>query len=267
MISVRDVCAAHPGGGRVLHDVALDVEAGAVTALIGPNGAGKSTLLAVMARLLEPEQGQVLLDGRDVRRTPGAQTARRMAVLRQDTSLAVRLTVRELVALGRFPHSAGRLTDVDRELVARAVEDVDLVDLADRRLDRLSGGQRQRAHLAMALCQVSGGQVGPGGVDAGEGGYLLLDEPLAALDLKHSVQVMRLLRRRARERGLTVVVVVHDVNFAAAHADRVVAMADGRVVRSGPTEDVITGPVLAALYGTEVTVHELDGQRFAAYHA
>ncbi|WP_299036373.1 ATP-binding cassette domain-containing protein [uncultured Pseudokineococcus sp.] len=263
MISVRDVCASHPGGGRVLHDVTLDVEAGAVTALIGPNGAGKSTLLAVMARLLEPEQGQVLLDGRDVRRTPGAETARRLAVLRQDTSLAVRLTVRELVALGRFPHSAGRLTDVDRELVARAVEDVDLVDLADRRLDRLSGGQRQRAHLAMALCQISGGD---GSEDDG-GGYLLLDEPLAALDLKHSVRVMRLLRRRARERGLTVVVVVHDVNFAAAHADRVVAMADGRVVRSGPTADVITGPVLAALYGTEVTVHELDGQRFAAYHA
>lgn len=267
MISVRSVCAAHPGGGRVLHDVSLDVEPGAVTALIGPNGAGKSTLLAVMARLLEPERGQVLLEGRDVRRAPGAETARRLAVLRQDTHLAVRLTVRELVALGRFPHSGGRLTAADREAVARAVADVDLVDLADRRLDRLSGGQRQRAHLAMALCQVDPGAAAAGAGGERPGGHLLLDEPLAALDLKHSVQVMRLLRLRARERGLTVVVVVHDVNFAAAHADRVVAMADGRVVHHGPTAEVITGPVLGALYGTDVVVHELDGRRFAAYHA
>ncbi len=257
MITVRGVCASHPGGGRVLHDVDRDVAPGAVTALIGPNGAGKSTLLAVMARLLEPDAGAVLLDGRDVRSLPGDVVARRTAVLRQDTQLAVRLTVRELVALGRFPHSRGRPTDADRRLVARAVRDVELEDLADRRLDRLSGGQRQRAHLAMTLVQVDGG-------DGGE--HLLLDEPLAALDVRHAGAVMRLLRRRAAERAASVVVVVHDIGFAAAHADRVVAMRDGRVVADGPTADVVTSAVLSDLYGTDVAVHEVGGRRLVAHH-
>ncbi|MEJ5914294.1 ATP-binding cassette domain-containing protein [Pseudokineococcus sp. 1T1Z-3] len=267
MISARGVCAAHEGGARVLHDVDVDVRPGAVTALIGPNGAGKSTLLAVMARLLEPQEGVVLLDGQDVRAQKGEHVARRMAVLRQDTHLAVRLSVRELVMLGRFPHTGGRPTPHDRRLAQEAIEEVALAELADRRLDQLSGGQRQRAHLAMALCQVAGADVSAapdGGPRDGE--HLLLDEPLAALDVKHSVAIMRLLRRRAAERGASVVVVVHDIGFAAAHADHVVAMREGRVVADGPTADVMTAAVLSDLYDTEVEVHDLGGRRLVAYH-
>lgn len=251
MIEIQDVSTSY-GPTRVLDGVTLTIPAGGVTSLIGPNGAGKSTLLSVMARLLTPDSGRVLVDGTDVATTPGRDVARRLAVLRQDTHLSVRLTVRELVALGRFPHSGGRLTPEDRVRVAEAISFVELDDLADRRLDQLSGGQRQRAHVAMVLCQ--------------DTDYVLLDEPLAALDMRHAVSMMRLLRRLALERGKTIVIVIHDVNFASCHSDRIVALRDGRVAVEGPTAEVMEDAVLAAIYGTDVAVHDIGGRRIGVYY-
>ncbi|WP_432541976.1 iron ABC transporter ATP-binding protein [Kineococcus sp. SYSU DK002] len=219
--------------------VDLQIPAGGVTALVGPNGAGKSTLLTVVGRLLGADAGTVEVAGYDVARTPSRDLARIVSILRQENHFVTRLTVRQLVAFGRFPHSRGRLTTADEEAVSRAVDFLDLTGLQDRYLDQLSGGQRQRAHVAMVLCQ--------------ETEYVLLDEPLNNLDVKHSVQMMQHLRRAADELGRTVVVVLHDINFAGHYADRICAVKDGRVVEFGPPEQILTGEVLSRVFDTPVT--------------
>lgn len=250
MIEIRNVTKSY-GAATVVDDVSLTVPPGGITSLVGANGAGKSTLLSIIGRLLEPDSGTVLVDGMDVRTTPGPVLAKRLSVLRQENHLPVRLTVRELVAFGRFPHSNGRLTAVDREHVDRAIEHFELTDLAHRHLDQLSGGQRQRAYVAMVLCQ--------------DTDYVLLDEPLNNLDMRHSVQMMRLLRSMADETGKTVVLVVHDINFAAAHSDRIVAMRHGRVVADGDVATMMSPAVLGEVFDMDIDVHDLGGQRVATY--
>ncbi|GAA3973562.1 ATP-binding cassette domain-containing protein [Thermobifida alba] len=250
MIEIRNVTKSY-GAATVVDDVSLTVPPGGITSLVGANGAGKSTLLSIIGRLLEPDSGTVLVDGMDVRTTPGPVLAKRLSVLRQENHLPVRLTVRELVAFGRFPHSNGRLTAVDREHVDRAIEHFELTDFAHRHLDQLSGGQRQRAYVAMVLCQ--------------DTDYVLLDEPLNNLDMRHSVQMMRLLRSMADETGKTVVLVVHDINFAAAHSDRIVAMRHGRVVADGDVATMMSPAVLGEVFDMDIDVHDLGGQRVATY--
>ncbi|MCZ2849626.1 iron ABC transporter ATP-binding protein [Modestobacter sp. VKM Ac-2978] len=250
MIEIESVSKSY-GDVRVVDDVSVQIPAGGITSIIGANGAGKSTLLSVAARLLPADSGRVRVDGMDVATTPGPQLARRLAVLRQENSMTVRLTVRELVEFGRFPHSAGRLTAECRRRVDEAIAWFELEPFADRHLDQLSGGQRQRAYVAMVLCQ---------GTD-----YVLLDEPLNNLDMRHSVQMMRMLRRMATELGKTVVLVVHDINFASAYSDRIVAMRDGRVVADGPTAEMMDTAVLRKVFDVEVDVHEIAGQRVGVF--
>lgn len=251
MIRVHAVRKAY-GRTPVLEDVDLVLPAGGITALIGPNGAGKSTLLSIIGRLLPMDAGRVTVDGLDVATTPSAVLARRLAVLRQDNHIAARLTVRDLVAFGRYPHSQGRLTVVDRQRIAEAIAFLELDDLAGRYLDELSGGQRQRAFVAMVLAQ--------------ETDYVLLDEPLNNLDLKHAVRMMQLLRRAARDLGRTIVVVLHDINFAAAYADHIVCLKAGRVAHQGTPADIFTAEILSAIYEVPVQVHDIAGQRFGLYH-
>ena len=239
------------GATCVVDGVDLRLPRGGVTSIIGPNGAGKSTLLSMVARLLPMDGGSVTLDGLDVHATPGDRLARRLAMLRQDNHLTARLTVRDLVAFGRYPCSRGRPTADDAGHVARALAFLDLEPDADRFLDELSGGQRQRAFVAMVLCQ--------------DTDYVLLDEPLNNLDLRHAVSMMRLVRRAADELGRTVVLVLHDINFAARWSDHVVAMKDGRVAHQGPPAEVITPDVLRDVYGMDVAVHCLDGCPVAVY--
>jgi iron complex transport system ATP-binding protein len=248
VIRIESVTKSY-GPVRVLDGVSLEIPAGGITSLIGANGAGKSTLLSIAARLQPADGGRVLVDDMDVATTPGPVLARRLAVLRQENSMVVRLTVRELVSFGRFPHSGGRLTAEDRRRVEEALDWFELGALADRHLDQLSGGQRQRAYVAMVMCQ---------GTD-----YVLLDEPLNNLDMRHAVQMMRMLRSMADELGRTVVLVVHDVNVASAYSDRIVAMRDGQVVATGPTADLMRPEVLRKVFDVDVEVHELDGRRIA----
>ncbi|MGY1856143.1 iron ABC transporter ATP-binding protein [Modestobacter sp. SYSU DS0290] len=250
MIRIEGVSKSY-GDVRVVDDVSLEIPAGGITSLIGANGAGKSTLLSIVSRLLPADAGRVTVDGMDVARTPGQELARRLAVLRQENHMSVRLTVRELVGFGRFPHCGGRLTAEDRRLVDEAIEWFDLGPFADRHLDQLSGGQRQRAYVAMVLCQ---------GTD-----YVLLDEPLNNLDMKHSVGMMRMLHRMASELGKTVVLVVHDINFASAYSDRIVAMRDGRVVAEGPTAELMESAVLRKVFDVEVDVHEIGGRQVGVF--
>lgn len=226
----------------------LELPQGGVTALIGPNGAGKSTLLSMIGRLETPTKGSVFLDGQDIRSIRNTDLARRLAVLKQDNTLSARLTVRDLVTFGRFPYSKGRTTPQDREKVAASLELVALTPFADRFLDELSGGQRQRAFVAMVLAQ--------------DTEYALFDEPLNSLDISHAVTVIRLLRQAASDLGKTVVVVLHDLNFAARHADHIIAMQAGRIVESGPAKQIIREDLLRSLYDTELSVTTRNGRVF-----
>jgi iron complex transport system ATP-binding protein len=239
-------------GQPVVDDVSIGFGGEGVTALIGPNGAGKSTLFGLVGRLVQPDAGRVTVDGMDVARTPSNQLARTLAVLRQDNHIAARLTVHDLVEFGRFPHSRGRLTVEDREHIERAIAYLDLDAYRNRFLDELSGGQRQRAFIAMVLAQ--------------DTEYVLLDEPLNNLDLRHMTEIMRLVRRMADELGKRVVTVLHDINFAATWSDRIVAMRDGRVVADAPSREIMRPEVLQAVYDTTVDVREIDGRPVALYY-
>lgn len=250
MIETRDLSKRH-GSTTVLHGVNVEIPAGKLTAIIGPNGAGKSTLLSLVSRLMPLSGGAVRVGGLDVAHTASDALARVLAILRQDNQSTLRLTVRDLVGFGRFPHSKGRMTAEDLRHVDDALSFLQLEPLAGRYLDELSGGQRQRAYIAMVLCQ--------------DTPYVLLDEPLNNLDMAHAVAMMRLLRRLVRERGKTVVVVLHDINFASGYADHIVAMKDGRVAHAGPPEEVVQDDVLSALFGITVSVHEVRGQRLCHY--
>ncbi|WP_444462505.1 iron ABC transporter ATP-binding protein [Rhodobacter capsulatus] len=250
MIEVLDLSFA-VGGVQILAPTTLTLPAGQITALIGPNGAGKSTLSRLIARIETPPPGTVRVNGLDVAATPGGRLARELAFLGQHTGLASRLRVRELVAFGRWPHCHGRPGPADQAAITRALRDFDLEPLAHRFLDTLSGGQAQRAHLAMAAAQ--------------ETPWLILDEPLNNLDLAHARALMAHLAR-LRDAGGSVLIVLHDLNFAAAWADHVVAMKAGAVVAAGPPAQVLTGPHLSALYETEIAVSTQGGRPLVLHH-
>ncbi len=251
MIEAIGVTKRH-GEAVVVDGVTLRLPAGGITSIIGPNGAGKSTLLSVISRLLPASAGRVTVDGLDVARTPGEVLARRLSILRQDNHVPARLTVRDLVTFGRYPHSKGRPTVEDRAHVKRALARMALEPLAERFLDELSGGQRQRAFVAMVLCQ--------------DTDYVLLDEPLNNLDMRHATLMMRQLRAAAAELGKTIVLVLHDINFASVHSDRIVAMRDGRVVLEGTPAEVIRPEAIRAIYDLDAAVHEIGGDRIAVYY-
>jgi iron complex transport system ATP-binding protein len=251
MIALENVTKRY-AGVTVVDDVSLTFGGEGVTALIGPNGAGKSTLFGLVGRLIKPDAGRVTVGGQDITTTPSADLARTLAVLRQDNHIAARLTVHDLVEFGRFPHSKGRLTVEDRGHIERAIDYLDLDAYRHRFLDELSGGQRQRAFIAMVLAQ--------------DTEYVLLDEPLNNLDLRHMTEIMRLVRRMADELGKRVVTVLHDINFAATWSDRIVALRDGVVVADAPPGEIMRPEVLKAVYDTAVDVREIDGKPIALYY-
>ena len=251
MIETRDLKKTY-GQSVVVDGVTLSLPACGITSIIGPNGAGKSTLLGMISRLLPMDAGTVTVDGLDVTKTPSDVLARRLAILRQDNHIAARLTVRDLIAFGRYPHSKGRLTVEDKRHIDEALGFLELDDLADRFLDELSGGQRQRAFVAMVLCQ--------------DTDYVLLDEPLNSLDLKHAVRMMKLLRRASRELRKTIVVVLHDINFASGYSDHIVCMANGKVAHAGPPDSIITAELLTDIYQVPIRVEEVCGRRIGVYY-
>lgn len=220
----------------------LDIPKAGLTSLIGPNGAGKSTMLLMIGRLLKLDAGTIHVAGMNVADTRSGDLARVLAILRQDNHFITRLTVRQLVAFGRFPYSGGRLTVVDYQAIARYIEFFNLESIADCYLDELSGGQRQSAYVAMILCQ--------------ETDYILLDEPLNNLDIAHSVQMMDHLRQAVDSLGRTIVMVLHDLNFAARYSDNICAMQGGQIQHFGPPASIFRPEILSELYGTPVEVYE-----------
>ncbi|TNC61823.1 ABC transporter ATP-binding protein [Rubellimicrobium roseum] len=234
----------HVGYGKamVLRNVDFEAAPGEMTVLVGANGCGKSTLLKTLARVLHPQAGEVRLDGQPIHGMSTREVARRLALLPQGPVAPEGLTVRELVAQGRFPHQSllRQWSRDDAAAVERAMAATDVSAFADRAVDSLSGGQRQRCWIAMVLAQDSD--------------HLLLDEPTTFLDLKVQVDLMALLARVARQEGRTVVLVLHEINVAAAFADRIVMMRAGQVVAAGAPREVITPASLRKVFDLEADV-------------
>jgi iron complex transport system ATP-binding protein len=237
----RDLTLGY-GDHVVVEHLDLDVLDGGITAVIGPNGCGKSTLLRALGRLLRPQGGEVLLDGKRIDKVSTRDVARALGMLPQSPVAPEGLTVVDLVTRGRHPHQAWfrQWSRDDESVVAEAMAWTGVQDLAERPVDALSGGQRQRAWIAMALAQ---------GTD-----LLLLDEPTTHLDLAHAVDVLDLVDRLHHDRGRTVVMVLHDLSLAARYADHLVAMRDGRIVAQGPPREVITTDLLADVFGLNAAV-------------
>jgi len=238
----------HPGSERdAVRDVSLRVRAGEVLALVGPNGSGKSTLLAGLGREIRARAGAIRLDGNDLHRIARRVFARRVARLPQEPACPDGLRVRELVRGGRHPH-VGLFADYaadDERAIRDAVTAMDLGDLLGRSMETLSGGERRRAWLAMVLAQ--------------ETDVLLLDEPTAALDLRHQWEVLDLVSRVNRERGTTVVMSLHDLEQAAAHAHRLGIVCRGRLYAVGPPEQCLTEEMLRDVFGVDALVVKEDG--------
>jgi iron complex transport system ATP-binding protein len=223
----------------VVEDLDLAVPPGRITAVVGANACGKSTLLRSMSRLLTPQSGRVLLDGRQIHSMPAKELARALGLLPQSPLAPEGITVADLIGRGRHPHQRllARWRQEDDAAVAAALEATGTTELADRAIDELSGGQRQRVWIAMVLAQQTD--------------LLLLDEPTTFLDVNHQVEVLDLLTDLNRDRGTTIVMVLHDLNLAARYADHLVAMAAGGVHAAGEPGEVLTAEVVRTVFGLE----------------
>ncbi|WP_152396243.1 iron ABC transporter ATP-binding protein [Paenibacillus guangzhouensis] len=250
MVEVSNVSKSY-GNKSVVDRVSVSIRKGQVTSFIGPNGAGKSTLLSIISRLIKKDSGEVKIEGKEISAYKSNELSKKISILKQSNHITLKLTIRELVAFGRFPYSQGRLTPEDWKFVDEAIDYMDLRDLQHHYLDQLSGGQTQRAYIAMVIAQNTE--------------YILLDEPLNNLDMKHSVQIMKTLRRLVDELGKTVVIVIHDINFASCYSDYIVALKDGKVVQEGPTDEIIHTPVLKEIYDMEIPIQEVEGRKICVY--
>lgn len=241
VLSLHGVSAGY-ANRTVLRALSLALQVGEMVALLGRNGAGKSTLIRLMSGVLAPWQGEVQLRGAPLAGQSRRRIARHIAVVPQELQIPFAFSVREVVAMGRTAHTAflGGETARDRQIVERALAQLDLTSLAERAFNSLSGGERQRAVLAMALAQ--------------EPDILLLDEPTVHLDLSHQVAALRVLRALNASQGLTVLAAIHDLNLAALLFDRLIMLHEGRVVADGPPATVLTAPTIHAVYDAEVAI-------------
>ncbi|WP_029987736.1 heme ABC transporter ATP-binding protein [Leucobacter sp. PH1c] len=246
------ICAAESvvltrGGRNLLDGVSLEVRAGEVLALLGPNGAGKSTLLSLLSGDVKPDRGTVRFGGREIADWSLVDLSRRRSVLLQDNQLLFPFTVHQVVEMGRAPWRRTPFEDEDNEAIAEAISAADIAHLGNRRVPSLSGGERARTAFARVM--------------AGRTGVLMLDEPTAALDLGHQEAVLTLARERAQA-GDAVLVVLHDLNLAAAYSDRIALLRDGRIAACDAPDQVLTAEIVSEVYRTPVEVipHPVTGQ-------
>ncbi len=238
-------------GKEVVKGVSLQLPERQVIALIGPNGAGKSTVLHMVAHLTNPDAGTIHLSGRALPDYSRRELAQELAFLAQQHQITSKLTVYELVSFGRFPYSQGQLTEQDQALIAQALDFMELTALSERFLDELSGGQRQRALIAMVLAQ--------------DTKYILLDEPTNNLDLYHATKLMTTVRRLCDELGKTVIMVLHDLNYAAFYCDYICAFKDGAIARYGTVSEVMQEDFLREVYQVDFTLTQHKGKPLALH--
>ncbi|MBM7631639.1 ABC transporter ATP-binding protein [Geomicrobium sediminis] len=238
-------------GKKVVKDVSIGVRKGSITSFIGPNGAGKSTLISMMSRLMSHDSGEVLVEGKPIKSYKSDELAKKVSILKQANNINIRLTVRELVSFGRFPHSRNRLSKADWGYVDNAIDYMELRDMQDKYLDQLSGGQKQRAFIAMVLAQ--------------DTDYIILDEPLNNLDMKHSVSIMKTLRKLCDDLGKTILIVVHDINFASCYSDDIIAMKDGELAAQGHCHEIINPTTLKKIYDMDIGIEEVNCNKICVY--
>lgn len=240
------------GGKTVVDSVSFEIPKGKVISLIGPNGAGKSTVMGIISRLIARDDGQVEFGGSDITKWKNKDLSKRLAILTQSNNIQMKLTVRELVAFGRFPYSGGRLTAEDNEIINKAIHYMELQTMQDQFIDELSGGQRQRAYIAMVIAQ--------------DTEYVLLDEPTNNLDIYHATNMMKIVRRLCDELGKTVVLVLHEINYAAFYSDYICAFVDGKIAKFGTVEEVMTKETLSEIYKVDFEIMEIAGKPLSIYY-
>ncbi|MDU2064924.1 MAG: ABC transporter ATP-binding protein [Sporomusaceae bacterium] len=230
------------GAKLLFQDLSLTIQEGTIVSIIGPNGSGKSTFLKTLSRALKPQQGKILLDGKELYAVSAAELARTMAVLPQTPSAPNDLTVRDLISYGRFPHQRWwkNTQKEDASFIEWAIETTQLTKLADRIVATLSGGERQRVWLAMALAQ--------------KPRLLLLDEPTTYLDISHQLEILELIARLNREEKITVIMVLHDMNHAARYSDQIAVLSSGALYSAGSPADVITKQMLREVFRIEADI-------------
>lgn len=251
MIQLKEVNKKY-GAQHVLKDLSINFPKGNVISLIGGNGAGKSTLLGVVSKLIDQDSGHVWVSNKDIANISSKDFATKLSFLRQSNYTHIRLRVKELVSFGRFPYNRGKkMDDQDRKIVNRALEFMELGDMANKYLDELSGGQRQRAYLGMILAQ--------------DTEYILLDEPLNNLDMRYSVQIMKTLKRFAHEQDKTVIIIVHDINIASHYSDYIAAIKMGNVQYFGTTQEIIRPKILKEIFEIDFEVIQNRGCPMCLY--
>ena len=239
-------------GRAVVDGVTFEIPKGPVISLIGPNGAGKSTVMGMLSRLIARDSGLVAFDGQDIASWKSKELAKRLAILTQANHIQMKLTVRELVAFGRFPYSGGRITAEDNAMIDKAIAYMELEDFQDRFIDELSGGQRQRAYIAMVIAQ--------------DTEYVLLDEPTNNLDIYHATNMMKIVRRLCDELGKTVILVLHEINYAAFYSDYICAFVDGKIAKFGTVKEVMTKETLSEIYQVDFEIMEIEGRPLSIYY-
>lgn len=251
MINVKNLTQKY-GKKVVLDELNVKIEKNKITSLIGANGAGKSTLFSVISNLIKPVNGEIILQGKCIKKYSTTEIAKEISVLRQNNNINIRITVEELVSFGRFPHSQGNLGPEDYEKVNDAISYLNLEEIRDSYINELSGGQRQRAFIAMILAQ--------------DTKCILLDEPLNNLDMRYAEEMMIILNKLARELKKTIVIVMHDINCAAHYSDRIIALKDGKIIKDGTSDEVITKEVLDVVYDHDFKIEEFYGKKICLYN-
>lgn len=236
----------------VVGSVDFEIPKGKVTSMIGPNGAGKSTVLNIITRLISKDSGDIHFEGKDITQWKSKELAKKLAILTQTNNVQMKLTVRELVAFGRFPYSGNHLTKEDEEMIDKAIEYMELQEFQDRFIDELSGGQRQRAYIAMVIAQ--------------DTEYIFFDEPTNNLDIYHATNMMKIVRRLCDELGKTVVLVLHEINYAAFYSDYICAFVNGKVAKFGTVEEIVNKETLSDIYKVDFEIMEIQGKPLSIYY-
>lgn len=239
-------------GKEIVKGVDLEIPKGKVLSMIGPNGAGKSTVMKMISRLIEYDDGVIEFDDRPLHHWKSKDLSKRLAILTQSNHIQMKLTVRELVSFGRFPYSGSHLTAEDEKIITQAIEYMELKSFEDHFIDELSGGQRQRAFIAMVIAQ--------------DTEYILLDEPTNNLDIYHSTNLMKMVRKLCDELGKTVILVLHEINYAAFYSDYICAFVDGKVASFGTVEEVMTKENLKKIYNVDFEIIKVEGKPLSIYY-
>ena len=248
---IKDVTKKY-NGKPVVDAVNLEIPKGKVISFIGPNGAGKSTVMGIISRLIAKDSGLVSFDGTELEKWKSKELSKRLAILTQSNNIQMKLTVRELVAFGRFPYSGNRTTKEDEEIIEQAIAYMELEAFRDRFIDELSGGQRQRALIAMVIAQ--------------DTDYILLDEPTNNLDIYHATNMMKIVRRLCDELEKTIILVLHEINYAAFYSDYICAFVDGKVAKFGTVKEVMTKETLSEIYKVDFEILEIEGKPLSIYY-